>query len=140
MKGYGHIKPVRAVIEGRVFNFRSTWEYNYALYLQYLTKLGVLKEWGYEAMFLRYKVPKHYKIKGYLTDFTFKKTGEDKTIFVEIKGRMDSRSRFILQGLSKHHPNVNVFVIRQQQYYKIIKSFYQKIPFILSPSDKNKIK
>ncbi len=88
---------------------RSTWESNYARYLQWRKECGAIKSWEHE--------PKTFWFKGirrgvcsYLPDFRVK--GNDgEVVYYEVKGYMDRRSRTKLKRMDKYFPEVKLVVI-----------------------------
>ncbi len=96
-------------IAGRRIFFRSRWEFNYAVYLQFLVEQGHILRWDHE--------PKTFWFDGvrrgcvsYLPDFEI--LGLDSTIeYHEVKGWMDARSKTKLRRMAKYHPTVKVRVI-----------------------------
>lgn len=88
--------------------FRSTWEANYARYLNFLLDHGDLLGWEYE--------PKTFRFPGiergafeYRPDFLVKKqTGAE---WHEVKGWMDPKSKTRLKRMAKYFPAEKVVVI-----------------------------
>lgn len=100
--------------------FRSKWEANYALYLDWLVKMGKIKEWEYETETYVFDGLK----KGtttYRIDFkVFYFNGSFE--IHEIKGRMDAKSATKLKRMKLYHPEVKIVLIQKAQYDAIIKS------------------
>lgn len=97
----------RVVGDRRIF-FRSSWEANYARYLQHLKSIREIKQWEHE--------PKVFHFKGikrgccsYLPDFrvTFM---DGRVEFHEVKGWMDKKSVIKLTRMAKYFPKVHVEV------------------------------
>lgn len=103
--------------------FRSKWEANYALYLQWLKEQQEIKEWEYEPMprfdFLDFKVnPPRVVGLGYLPDF--KVINNDGTWYlVEIKGYSQGLQK--LKRMKKYHPTVKIELVDAKEY-KVLKN------------------
>jgi hypothetical protein len=88
---------------------RSTWEANYAQYLEQLKIRGVIADWEYEAdTFIFDGV--HFGPLAYTPDF--KVTGKDGAVaYHEVKGWMDRLSRLKLKRMAKFYPEVPVIIV-----------------------------
>jgi hypothetical protein len=104
--------------------FRSKWEANYALYLDWLVKMGKKKDWEYESEVYKFgDIKSTYKIDFKVIDF-------DGTFELhEIKGSMTASARTKLKRMKKYHPNVKVILIEKKQYDGIIRSMKGIIKF-----------
>ena len=94
--------------------FRSKWEANYALVLDFMVKNGEIKSWEYEATtFVFDKV--EFGTRRYLPDF--KIFNNDGTVeYHEIKGFMDGRSKTKLRRMAKYFPDVKLILIQKDEY------------------------
>lgn len=107
--GYGHFKNGEYDINGRVIYFRSKWEAEIALYLDFLKKHGEVKEWYYEAQTFVFDKIRHGTTR-YLPDF--KVINKDDSVeFWEVKGYWDSRSRTKIKRMRKYYPEVKLVLI-----------------------------
>lgn len=96
--------------------FRSSWEVNYALYLQWLKKTNLIADWEYE--------PKEFWFEGikrgcvtYKPDFRIlRPTGEH--YWVEVKGYMDAKSKTKLKRFKRYFPDEELFVIDKAWFAK----------------------
>jgi hypothetical protein len=94
--------------------FRSSWEANYARYLNWLQSHGGIASWRYE--------PKTFVFEGvtrgpftYTPDFEItEKNGS--VVFHEVKGWMDSKSRGKLKRFAKFYPDIKIVIIDKRQY------------------------
>lgn len=105
------------VIGGKRSYYRSRWEANYARYLEFLKRSGVILEWRHE--------PKTFWFDGirrgvcsYLPDFEVSYP-DGRTAYHEVKGYFDPRSRTKLKRMAKYHPDVEVRVIARREYADI---------------------
>lgn len=99
--------------------FRSSWEANYARYLNWLVGQGEIKGWEYEVDTFVF----HGVTRGAIT-YTpdFKVTERDgSVVYHEIKGWMDGPSKTRLKRMAKHYPDVRVIVIGEAEYKAIAK-------------------
>lgn len=107
--------------------FRSEWEGNYALYLDFLVKNKQIKDWEYEAdtfFFDKIKLG----TRSYRTDFKlFNLDGSVE--YHEVKGYMDSKSQTKLKRMKKYFPDVKIVLIEKKQYQEILKKLGGVIKF-----------
>lgn len=106
---HGSWKAAWREIAGAKIYFRSRWEYNYAVYLQWLLENGKIAKWEHEPeTFWFEKIMRG--VRSYLPDFRV--TENDGTVeYHEVKGWMDSRSKTTLRRMKKYHPAVKLRVI-----------------------------
>lgn len=111
---------------------RSSWEANYARYLNWLTSLGEIKSWEYEACEFRFN-----KIKRgncfYIPDFKIT-NNDDSVEYHEVKGWMDKDSRTKLNRMSKYYPEVKIVIIDKDVYRAIALQVRNLIPNWETPS------
>lgn len=100
--------------------FRSSWEANYARYLNFLIKHGHVESWQFEPHTFEFVGIKRGS-RFYTPDFLVVFKG-GATEFHELKGYMDSRSLTKLKRMRKYHPGVKVVLIDKARYYGIQKS------------------
>jgi hypothetical protein len=95
---------------------RSTWEANYARYLNWLASIGDIKMWEYEVDTFEFPVKRGSRF--YTPDFkVFNKDGSIE--YHEIKGYMDQRSATKLKRMNKYYPQVKILLIDKDAYYAI---------------------
>lgn len=99
--------------------FRSKWEANYALFLDFLIKTGEIENWEYESdvfMFDKIKLG----TRSYRPDF--KVFNKDGTIeYHEVKGYMDSCSKTKLKRMGIYFPEIKLILIERKYYMEILK-------------------
>lgn len=100
------------------FFFRSKWEANYALYLDFLVKNNDIKSWDYEIeTFIFHEI--QFGTRSYTPDF--KIVNNDGSVeFHEIKGYMTSRSKTQLKRMAKYYPDVKLILVDKKPYQEII--------------------
>jgi hypothetical protein len=109
------------------FYFRSKWEANYALYLDFLVKQGQIARWEYEADTFIFDAIK-FGTRSYRPDF--KVFNEDTTFeYHEVKGYMDSRSKTKLKRMAKYYPDVKLILVDRKPYTEILKKLKGIIKF-----------
>lgn len=98
--------------------FRSTWESNYARYLNWLIDQGEIARWEYEADTFEFPVKRGSRF--YTPDF--KVVNPDGTYeYHEIKGWMDAQSATKLKRMAKYYPEEVVVVIGKEEYQALKK-------------------
>lgn len=100
------------------YSFRSSWEANYALYLEWLKENQQIKGWKYEDKEFEFPVKRGNRF--YKCDFhIFENDGRES--FHEIKGYMDRDSAVKLNRMKKYFPEVNLILIDAKQYQALTK-------------------
>ena len=97
---------------------RSKWESNYGRYLEFLRTQGLIDKWEHEPVTFWFD-----KIRRGVTSYKpdFRVTHGDAVWYVEVKGRMDSRSRVTLKRMAKYHPQVEVRLVDAAAYKSLAK-------------------
>lgn len=107
--------------------FRSKWEANYALYLDFLVEKEQIKNWEYEAdvfMFEEVKIG----TRSYRPDFKiFNFNGSIE--YHEVKGYMDSKSKTKLRRMLKYYPEIKLVLIERDAYTDIKKKLGKALNF-----------
>ena len=121
---YSRCKQGKYNINGKIIFFRSSWEANYALYLDFLIKQGKIIKWEYEVdTFWFEKIRRG--VRSYKPDF--KVTYLNKSIqYHEVKGYMDAKSKTKIKRMAKYYPEITLLVI-DQKFYKDIKNKIGKL-------------
>lgn len=114
---FSHIKQGYYNINGKEMFFRSKWEANYALYLDFLIKQKQIKKWEYEPdtfMFEKIKLG----TRSYKPDFKIYNIDEN-IEYHEVKGYMNSRSKTKIKRMAKYYPEIRLIVIDTSVYTDI---------------------
>jgi hypothetical protein len=99
---------------------RSSWELNYAHFLNKMVLDKKIKSWEYEAK--SFKFPELvFGCRTYTPDFLVI-NNDDKIIYHEVKGWMDKKSILKLKLMKKHFPEVKLKIIDELKYKKIEKN------------------
>lgn len=99
--------------------FRSSWEANYARYLNFLIKQGEIDSWEYEI-----KTFAFLGIKRGVRSFTpdFRVVNKDGGIeYHEVTGYCTAKKRTALKRMAKYYPDVKIVHITEEGYYSIAK-------------------
>lgn len=115
--GYSRGKMGTYNIKGKRMFFRSLWEVNYALYLNFLIKQKQIKKWKYEVdTFWFEKIRRG--VRSYKPDFkifNFNNTIE----YHEVKGWMDPKSKTKISRMAKYYPKIKLIIIEKESYKDI---------------------
>ena len=93
---------------------RSSWEANYARYLNFLQKAKIIKLWKYEAKTFEFENIKR-GCRFYTPDFEIENI-DGSIEYHEIKGYMDGRSATKLKRMRKNYPQVKLILIDAKRY------------------------
>lgn len=106
-------------INGVSYFFRSRWEANYALYLDFLIKSKKIKKWEYEKeTFIFEKIKRGTR--SYKPDFKITNTN-DSIEYHEIKGWLDSKSKTRLKRMELYYPQIKLILIGNKEYKELLK-------------------
>jgi len=101
-------------INGKKIFFRSSWEANYALYLNFLINKKQIKGWEYEKDTFWFEKIKR-GIRSYKPDFKIYNNNE--TIeYHEVKGWMDKKSKTKLNRMRIYYPDIKLILIDSECY------------------------
>jgi len=105
---------------------RSSWEANYARYLNWLVSIGEIVKWEYEPDVYEFHEIKR-GTRSYIPDFkVYNKDGSVE--YHEVKGWMDQKSRTKLKRMAKYYPEIKVVLIDKDVYYAIKRDAQNFIP------------
>lgn len=107
--------------------FRSKWEANYALYLDFLVKNFEIERWEFESdVFVFGKIKSGNR--SYRPDFkVYRYDGSIE--YHEVKGYMDSRSKTKLKRMKKYYPEIKLILIEKEFYKDMLKKLSGVIKF-----------
>lgn len=116
----------RADLDNRYF--RSSWEANYARYLNLLVAGGRVWKWEYEPDTFEFPVRRGTRF--YTPDFKIFPSASVVSFFyyIEVKGYFDAKSRTIARRMKLHHPAVTVFYVQRGEYDEIWYLYGRQIP------------
>lgn len=106
-------------IGGKRNYYRSSWEVNYAHYLEWLKINKEIIEWEHEPTTFWFEGIKR-GVRSYTPDFLVTENN-NKEIYHEIKGWMDARSKTKIKRMAKYHPDISLLVIDAKAYKKLNK-------------------
>lgn len=107
--------------------FRSKWEANYALYLDFLVKAKEIQGWEYETETFFFEEIK-FGTNSYRPDFKITNK-DDSAEYHEVKGFMDSKSKTKLRRMRKYYPHIKVVLIDAEYYKGLVKQFKTALKF-----------
>ncbi len=124
---FGNVKRGWYKINGKRMFFRSLWEVNYALYLDFLKKEKLIEMWEYEPdSFIFEKIKSGTR--SYRPDF--KITKKDQSIeYHEVKGWMTPKSKTQIKRMAKYYPNIKLRIIGRKEYDSIYKKMNKMLEF-----------
>lgn len=107
--------------------FRSSWEANYARYLNLLKKLGVVDKWEFEPEVFWFNGVKR-GANNYKPDFKVWYRNDAKPEYVEVKGWVVAKDKTKWRRMKKYHPGIKLIVVGAKEYYSIQKKWEPSIP------------
>lgn len=107
---YENIQRGEYMIGTKVYYFRSKWEANFALYLEFLKSKGAIKQWWFEAEWFYF--PFSYGTTRYLPDFKVEEPDGSFTYY-EVKGFLTGKARTQLKRMTKYHPKIKLIIIEK---------------------------
>lgn len=100
-------------VGGKNIFFRSSWEYNYALYLQWQKEQNEILDWEHEPQYFEF--PIKHGVTRYLPDFIV--TAKDRSQWaVEVKGFMDSKSATKIKRFRTYFPQIDLIIIDKKWF------------------------
>lgn len=118
-RGYRH-----DIGNGKIY-LRSSWEANYARYLDLKISQGHLYKWEFEPDTFWFEKIKR-GVRSYCPDFKIWLTKDSMPFYVEVKGYMDARSKTKIKRMAKYYPDVILNVV-EAKTYKNIKNKYSAL-------------
>lgn len=112
-------KGWREFPSGKRYFFRSGWEMNYALYLEWLMYKKEIKNWEYERETFWFEKIRR-GVRSYTPDFFVTNNNGSEEIH-EVKGWLDSKSKTKLARMAKYYPDVKVILIGESEYKELKK-------------------
>jgi hypothetical protein len=106
--------------------FRSSWEANYARYLNWLISVGEVTSWEFECRTFLFEGQTRGVI-SYTPDFRVVMP-DGSVQWHEVKGWMDDKSKSRLKKMAKFYPDETVVLIDSKVYHGIAKSVSRMIP------------
>lgn len=103
---------------------RSSWEANYARYLNWLKARGEIEGWQFEPDTFEFAVKRGSRF--YTPDFKIFERGSHR--YVEVKGYMDQRSRTKIDRFARHFKNERLEIVQNKEMRALNKSVGRLIP------------
>ena len=102
------------VVGGRKVYFKSGWEVNFAIYLEFLKTKFQIKDWHYEPERFWFNAIKT-GTRCYTPDFKIIRNN-DTHYWVEVKGYMDSKSQTKIKRFNKYYPKEELHIVQKQWF------------------------
>jgi hypothetical protein len=106
-------------IKDKEYYFRSSWEVNYARYLEWLKEKKEIKNWEYESKVFWFEKIKR-GVRSYNPDFEVQNK-DDSIEYHEVKGWLDRKSQTKIKRMKKYFPNIKLLLIDKKVYFEVIK-------------------
>jgi hypothetical protein len=118
--------------------FRSSWEFNYALYLELLKQNLLITEWEHEPdTYWFHNIQRGSRM--YVPDFKIHMP-DGSFYYVEVKGWMDSRSQTKLDRMEKYYPEHLVCLVQKNELKEIRDKYAHLLPDWEGPLPRKKSK
>jgi len=117
IRPFGNVKRGYYNINGKNIFFRSKWEANYSLYLDFLVRQKQIQRWTYEEnvfMFEKIKLG----VRSYRPDFKIY-NNDGSSEYHEVKGYMTPRSKTKIKRMAKYYPKIRLIIIDVEIYREI---------------------
>jgi predicted nucleic acid-binding Zn ribbon protein len=105
---------------------RSSWEANWARYLNWLQRLGEVSSWQFEPETFEFPVKRGARF--YTPDFRVVRP-DGSVEYHEVKGWMDQKSATKLKRMEKYHPHVKIILIDKETYRQVAVKVGGMIPY-----------
>jgi Protein of unknown function (DUF1064) len=125
-KNYSRAKGGRRQDLGNIY-FRSSWEANYARYLNLLIRLGAVEKWEFEPVTFWFEGIRRGTI-SYKPDFRVYYKDDPVPEYVEIKGWVVEKDRTKWRRMAKYHPNIKLVIIKAKEFYALKRKWESSIP------------
>ena len=119
-------KPQWAEIGGVRKYYRSKWEKNYALYLEWLKERGLISDWKHEPKTFWFDAIKR-GTRSYLPDFEVVLLNQT-VEYHEVKGWYDPKTLTKIKRMAKYHPFVKLVLIDGDWFKRMSKKLKALIP------------
>lgn len=126
---FAHIQRGYYKVGNSFYHFRSKWEANYAIYLEWLRGRGEIANWEFEKQTFWFEAIRR-GVRSYCPDFRITKNN-GAVEFHEVKGYMDSKSNTKIKRMAKYYPDVKLIVVDQASYKDIRNKLGKVLKFYL---------
>lgn len=114
INAYSRAKHGWRIIAGERMFFRSSWEANYARYLEYLKENLKITNWEYEVHTFWFEKIKR-GVRSYLPDFKITNLSGIHE-WHEVKGWMDNKSKTKIKRMAKYYPCEKLIIIGEKWF------------------------
>ncbi len=117
------IKPMEPPYSNRKCGFRddlnlyvrSSWEANYARYLNLLQRMNIVVDWQYEPETFWFEGIKRGTV-SYKPDFRIFYKGDPTPEYVEVKGWTTAKDKTKWARMKKYHPHIKLTILNEKAY------------------------
>ena len=106
--------------------FRSSWEANYARYLNFLIRLGAVEKWDFEPTTFWFDGVRR-GTNSYKPDFRVFYKNDPIPEYIELKGWVVAKDKTKWRRMAKYHPDIKLVIIKAKEYYAIQKKWASSI-------------
>jgi len=107
--------------------FRSSWEANYARYLNLLMKMKLVDSWEFEPETFWFEGVRRGTV-SYRPDFRVVYRNNPIPEYVEIKGWMVAKDRTKWKRMAKYHPSIKLVIVAKKEYREIENRWSSALP------------
>jgi hypothetical protein len=107
--------------------FRSSWEANYARYLNVMIDMNIVEKWEFEPETFWFEKIKR-GVRSYLPDFKVYYRNSDTPVYIEIKGWVQDKDKTKWKRMKKYHPHIVLEIVGQKEYEEIKRKWASSIP------------
>lgn len=125
-KSYSRARGGRREDLGDIW-FRSSWEANYARYLNMLLKMGAIDGWEYEPETFWFENIKR-GTRSYRPDFRIWHRRDQMPEYIELKGWVVAKDHTKWRRMAKYHPHIKLTIVGAKEYYAIRDKWANTIP------------
>lgn len=106
--------------------FRSAWEANYARFLEFQRKQGLIAKWEFESVTFWFENIRR-GVRSYTPDFRITEPN-GAVHFIEVKGWMDKKSATKLKRMKKYHPDIDLRLVDPKAYRELERKLGAALP------------
>ena len=107
--------------------FRSSWEANFARYLNLLKSMNVVDHWEFEPRTFRFEGIKR-GVMSYRPDFLVKYRSDPTGVYIEVKGWTTPKDKTKWKRMAEFYPDVRLQVVGEREYLAIKDKWSAQIP------------
>jgi hypothetical protein len=106
---------------------RSTWEANWARYLNLGITKGIIASWQYEPQAFAFPIDADAEVRSYTPDFLVR-MADGTEVYHEVKGWLTARYRRAIELMRAVYPEVRLQVFTRREYQQLTRRWRDSIP------------